>query len=165
MMITMTAFTVWKFDDPGRAEAAAANLKQAASEGLITVVDHAVVSWPEGQANPTTKQAHDSEWRGTGLGAFWGLLLGTLFFVPIIGAAAGAAIGALARHTEAVGIDRKQLETIREQVTVGTSALFAVTQEGDLDRVGERFHGFRGKLIATNLTEAERSTLLETFGP
>lgn len=161
----MTAFTVWKFDNPEGAESAAENLKQAASEGLITVVDHAVVSWPAGEASPTTKQAHDSAWRGTGLGAFWGLLLGTLFFVPVIGAAAGAAIGALARHTEGVGIDRKQLETIREQVTAGTSALFAVTQDGDLDRVGERFHGMSGKLIATNLTEAERATLLESFGP
>ncbi|MGW2090660.1 DUF1269 domain-containing protein [Promicromonospora sukumoe] len=160
----MTTFTVWKFDDPEGAQAAATNLKQAASEGLITVVDHAVVSWPVGQATPTTKQAHEGEWRGTGWGAFWGLLLGTLFFMPLIGAAAGAAIGALAKHTEAVGIDRTQLETIREQVTVGTSALFAVTQDGDIDRVGERFHGMRGKLIATNLTDAERSTLLETFG-
>jgi hypothetical protein len=30
--------------------------------------------------------------------------------------------------------------------------------------VGERFHGLHSKLIATNLTEAERQVLLETFG-
>jgi uncharacterized membrane protein len=57
-----------------------------------------------------------------------------------------------------------QLETIRTQVTEGTSALFVVTEEGDLDRLGERFHGMHSKLIATNLTEAERSVLHETFG-
>jgi hypothetical protein len=56
------------------------------------------------------------------------------------------------------------LETIRTQVTEGTSALFVVTEEGDLDRLGERFHGMHSKLIATNLTEAERSVLHETFG-
>ncbi|MEU2198544.1 DUF1269 domain-containing protein [Isoptericola sp. NPDC019482] len=43
-------------------------------------------------------------------------------------------------------------------------ALFAVTEDGDVDRVGERFQGLHARLIATNLTEAERATLLETFG-
>jgi uncharacterized membrane protein len=161
---TMTMFTVWKFDSPEGAAEAASILKSAASDGLITVVDHAVVSWPVGQTRPTTKHAHDDELRGGGWGAFWGLLLGGLFLLPVVGAAAGAAIGALAKHTEAVGISRTQLETIREQVTSGTSALFAVTQDGDTDRVGERFNGLHGTLIATNLTDAERSTLLETFG-
>jgi uncharacterized membrane protein len=49
-------------------------------------------------------------------------------------------------------------------VTAGTSALFAVTEQGDLDRLGERFRGMRSTLIATNLTDAERGVLLETFG-
>ena len=56
------------------------------------------------------------------------------------------------------------LETIREQITPGTSALFLMTEEGDLDRLGERFHGWNAKLVTTNLTEAERGLLLETFG-
>jgi uncharacterized membrane protein len=49
-------------------------------------------------------------------------------------------------------------------VTPGTSALFLVTDNADLDRLGERFHGGNGKLISTNLTETEREILLETFG-
>jgi uncharacterized membrane protein len=63
-----------------------------------------------------------------------------------------------------VGIDKEQLETIRSQVTEGTSALFVVTDEGDLDRVGERFHGTNMKLVHTNLTKEERDLMLETFG-
>ncbi len=122
------------------------------------------MSWPEGAAKPTTRHGHQDEWRGTGWGAFWGLLLGSLFFVPVLGAAAGAAIGASTKAMEAVGIDKDQLDRIREGVTPGTSALFVVTEDGDLDRVGERFHGVHGTLVATNLTDAERSTLLETFG-
>ena len=82
----------------------------------------------------------------------------------MLGAAAGAAIGASTKAMEAVGIDKDQLDRIREGVTPGTSALFVVTEDGDLDRVGERFHGVHGTLVATNLTDAERSTLLETFG-
>ena len=98
------------------------------------------------------------------MGAFWGLLVGALFFVPVVGGVAGAAIGAISKATEGAGITKAQLETIRTEVTEGTSALFAVTDEGDLDRLGERFRGMHSTLVATNLTDAERSVLLETFG-
>ena len=91
-------------------------------------------------------------------------MAGSLFFVPVIGGVAGAAIGAISKATEGTGITKDQLESIRTQVTEGTSALFVVTEQGDLDRLGERFHGLHNKLIATNLTDAERSVLLETFG-
>jgi uncharacterized membrane protein len=86
-----------------------------------------------------------------------------LFLVPVVGGVVGAAIGAISK-TEGTGITREQPETIRTEVTEGTSALFVVTEERDLDRVGERFHGMHWKLIATNLTDAERRVLHETFG-
>ena len=159
----MTAFTVWKFDTPDGAESAASRLESLAGEGLIKILDHAVVSWPAGAKRPLTQHSHDSVRRGGGWGALWGLLFGTLFFVPLLGAAAGAAIGGLARATEGLGISKEQLETIRSEITEGTSALFLVTDEGDLDRVGERFHGANMKLVDTNLTDAERKLLLETF--
>jgi uncharacterized membrane protein len=160
----MTAFTVWKFETPDGADRGADALRRAASEGLVTILDHAVVSWPEGQARPTTKHSHEETVRGTGWGAFWGVLIGALFFVPVVGGVVGAAIGAISKATEGTGITKEQLETIRTEVTEGTSALFVVTDEGDLDRLGERFRGQSKKLIATNLTEAERAVLLETFG-
>jgi uncharacterized membrane protein len=160
----MTAFTVWKFDDPDGARGAASVLKDCERDGLVKILDHAVVSWPEGASQPTTKQSHEETWRGTGWGAFWGVLLGALFFVPVIGGVAGAAIGAISKMTQDAGITKEQLHKIRTEVTPGTSALFVVTEHGDLDRVGERFHGLHSKLIATNLTEAERQELLETFG-
>jgi uncharacterized membrane protein len=160
----MTAFTVWKFDGPDGAQGAASVLKDCERDGLVKILDHAVVSWPEGDAQPTTKQGHEENWRGTGWGAFWGILLGALFFIPVIGGVAGAAIGAISKMTQDSGITKEQLHKIRTEVTPGTSALFVVTEQGDLDRVGERFHGKHSKLIATNLTDAEREVLLETFG-
>ncbi|MEU8221360.1 DUF1269 domain-containing protein [Kribbella sp. NPDC048915] len=160
----MTTFTVWKFDDPNGADRAVRVLKEASADGLVKILDHAVVSWPQGESKPTTHQSHEETWRGTGWGAFWGVLLGALFFVPLIGGVVGAAIGAISKVTEDVGITKEQLAKIRTEVTEGTSALFVVTDEGDLDRLGERFHGMGSKLVDTNLTEAERQTLLETFG-
>lgn len=160
----MTAFTVWKFEDPQGAAHASGLLKDAAREGMVKVMDHAVVSWPAGAAHPTTRHGHDDTWRGAGWGAFWGLLFGVLFAVPVVGAAAGAAGGLFARMREGLGITDEQLDRIRAEVTEGTSALFLVTEHADLDRLGERFRGVFTQLVDTNLTDAERSTLLEAMG-
>ena len=91
-------------------------------------------------------------------------MLGTLFLVPVVGGLVGAAIGVISRATSGIGIPKEDLAKIRTELTPGTSALFAVTEEGDLDRLGERFHGMHSTLVRTNLTEAERDMLLETFG-
>jgi uncharacterized membrane protein len=160
----MTAFTVWKFEDPEGAEHAASILKNAEADRLVKVLDHAVVTWPAGADKPTTHHAHDDPKRGAAWGVFWGILTGALFTVPIVGGVAGAAPGALAQAPTGVGISEDDLARIRTEVVEGTSALFAVTEEGNLDRLGERFRGVDHKLIHTNLTEAERATLLETFG-
>lgn len=160
----MATFTAWKFSDPDGAEHAAQILKDCEADGLVKILDHAVVSWPVGAARPKMKQSRDSKWHDTGWGAFWGFMVGALFLVPVVGAAAGAGLGVLHHATEGVGIDKDQLETIQKQVTEGTSALLAFTDEGNLDRVGERFHGMHWTLVESNLTPAERRTLLETFG-
>ena len=159
----MTAFTVWKFDDPDGAANAALALKQAAADGLVKVQDHAIVRWPVGADKPSTSHGNEETWRGGAWGALWGLLAGTLFLVPVAGGVAGAAIGAISKATQDAGITKDQLETIRTQITEGTSALFAVTENADLDRLGDRLK-MHSTLVATNLTDAERSVLLETFG-
>lgn len=158
----MTAFTVWKFDDATGAEQAARSLRSAERDRLVKVLDYAVVSWPEGADRPMTKHSHRTA-RGAGWGAFGGAVVGALFLVPVVGGAAGAAIGAISKKTEGVGITREQLERIRSQVTEGTSALFVVTDQGDLDRLGERVR-MHSTLVASNLTEVERKALIDTFG-
>ncbi|MDM7830785.1 DUF1269 domain-containing protein [Cellulomonas edaphi] len=160
----MTTFTVWKFDDADGAEHAERVLKDAVRDGLLTIVDHAVVTWPADADKPSLDHNHDSPKRGAAWGALWGVLGGALFAIPVVGAALGAGLGALAKATEGTGITKSDLERIRTEVTPGTSALFLVTEDADLDRLGERFRGRDSRLISTNLTPAERSTLLETFG-
>jgi uncharacterized membrane protein len=161
----MTTFSVWKFDDPDGAERALRMLRDAATEQLVKIDDAAIVSWPMGASQPSTKHGHEETWRGAGWGSVLGLLIGTLFFLPIVGGLAGAALGALAKSTEDAGITKEQLEKIRIEITEGTSALFVVTEQGDLDRLGDRMRGMHSSaLLATNLTDAERGLLLETFG-
>ncbi|MCY1136851.1 DUF1269 domain-containing protein [Actinoplanes sp. Pm04-4] len=159
----MTTFTVWKFDEPRQAEQAADIVKYAAADHLVKIVDYAVVTWPKGADKPETHHEHERGRHGAGWGLFWGVVVGGLFLVPIVGGAVGATVGALAKATEGTGITREQLETIRTEVTEGTSALFLVTDQGNLDRLAERFHGLHTKLLATNLTTEEQEILLDTF--
>jgi uncharacterized membrane protein len=160
----MATFTVWKFDEPDSAVRAERLLLDAESDGLVTVVDRAVVSWPVGAKRPTTRHSEDDELRGeAGWGALWGLLFGALFFMPLLGAAAGAGIGAIHKAMERVGISREQMETLRWQITEGTSALFLLTEGADLGRLGERLRGTHWVLIDTNLTDVEQARLLGTL--
>ena len=159
----MTTFTAWKFGSAEGAQQAADILDRARSEQLVTVVDRAVLEWPTGASKPSLRHTKESEWRSSGWGAFWGLLVGSLFLMPFLGAAAGAVAGGLHQHLQGIGLTKEQLESIRQEGTPGTSVLFAVTDEGDLDRLGERFRGMEAKLVSTNLTGPERQLLLETF--
>ena len=160
----MTTFTVWKFEDADGAQNAESALRSAARDGLVQIVDHAVLSWPEAADKPDLKHGHDSSKHGAGWGAVLGVLGGALFAIPVAGAVVGAGIGALAKKADGTGITQEDLERIQSEVTPGTSALFLVTDNADIDRLGERFHGRDSRLISTNLTEAERDELLETFG-
>ena len=44
-----------------------------------------------GQKKPKTRQLHNLTGAGALGGAFWGMLFGLIFFVPLLGAAIGAA--------------------------------------------------------------------------
>jgi uncharacterized membrane protein len=159
----MTTFTVWKFETPEGATNAAQVLEDAQRDGLVTIVDHAVMTWPMGAEKPETHHKHDSSKRGAGWGALWGVLGGALFAVPVLGGVVGVGIGALAKSTEGTGISKDDMERIRLEIVEGTSALFLVTEGADLDKLGERFR-VNTTLITTNLTDVERDTLMETFG-
>jgi len=159
----VTTFTAWKFETAEGAEKASEILRQVATEGFAKLEDFAVVEWPEGADKPDVKYQNRDDWRGAGWGALLGVLVGTLFFLPLVGAAAGAAIGVLSKRVEAIGISKSQLETIGKEVTPGTSALFIVSGDSDQDRVAERFHGTGATLIASNLLPAEEAEIRRAF--
>ena len=160
----MTTFTAWKFDTPDGADEASSILNDAAREGLVKVVDSAVVSWPADRKQPHTHHRNEDKLRGTGWGAFFGFVFGTLFFAPFLGAALGAAAGVTYKSMEAIGLNKDQVDHLRAQVVPGTSGLFVVTSDANNDRLGERFNGLEAKLVESNLSDAEDRALQETFG-
>lgn len=161
----MATFTVWKFEDPTGADRAVDLLESLQKQQLIDVQDAATVSWPPDKKKPKTRQLSSMTKVGALGGAFWGLLFGLLFFVPLLGLAVGAAAGALGGSLTDVGIDDGMIRQIREKVTPGTSALFALTSGAVQDKVLEAFEesGLKPELVQSNLTTEQEEKLREAF--
>ena len=85
----MTTLTVWRFDTVDGADAALAKLIELQKQALVEVLDAAVVKWPAGSKKPNTRQLVPTTELGALDGAFWGMLFGFLFFMPIVGAITG----------------------------------------------------------------------------
>src|SRR5215212_7681884 len=114
---------------------------------LITPQDAAIVSWPEERKKPQTRQIYGMA--GAGFGALWGFLFGLIFFVPLLGMAIGAGMGALGGSLADAGIDDDFIRQVREKVTPGTSALFALTSGATEDRVIEELKQYEFEIIST----------------
>jgi uncharacterized membrane protein len=159
----MATLTVWKFSDPGGAANALNTLEGLQKQGLIDIDDAAVVSWEEGAKKPKTHQLRSITGAGALGGAFWGFLFGLIFFIPLLGMAVGAAGGALAGSLTDVGIDDDFIKRVREQVTPGTSALFAMTENAVVDKIKDAFGGAHAELLYTNLSSEQDKALREAF--
>jgi uncharacterized membrane protein len=91
-------------------------------------------------------------------------LFGLIFFVPFLGAAIGAGMGGLTGSLADVGIDDDFIRQVREKVTPGTSALFALTSGATApDRVIDELRQYDFEIISTNLPEEQENKLREAF--
>lgn len=90
----MTTLTVLKFETADGAEKALHVIEDLSKKQLIKLQDAAIVSWPEGKKKPKTKQLSSMTGVGALSGAFWGMLFGLIFLIPIFGLVVGAAMGA-----------------------------------------------------------------------
>ena len=160
----MATLSVLKFNDPYGADRVLIALQGLQEQQMINLDDAAVVSWPQGNKKPTTRQLHSTAGMGAMGGAFWGFLFGLIFFVPFLGAAIGAGMGALSGSLADVGISDDFIRQVREKVTEGTSALFAMTSGATApDKVIDELKQYDFEIISTNLPEEQEAQLREAF--
>ena len=159
----MTTLTAWAFSSADDAEEAVKRLQALQSQGHVTIDDAAVVSWASGKKKPKTRQLHDTTGKGALGGAFWGMFLGMLFLVPLLGAAIGAGLGALSTSMIDMGISDQFIDDVKKKVTPGTSALFLLTDDGEVDQVENALKDMNPQLIASNLSAEQEAKLRETF--
>src|ERR671911_841928 len=160
----MATLSVLKFNDPNGADRVLIALEGLQERQMINLQDAAVVRWPAGDKKPKTHQLHSTAGAGATWGAFWGFLFGLIFFMPFLGAAIGAGMGGLTGALADVGISDDFVKEVREKVTEGTSALFALTSGATaVDKVVDELKQYDFEIISTNLPEEQEQKLREAF--
>ncbi len=91
-----------------------------------------------------------------------GFLAGLVLGVPVIGAAIGAAVGGAgtAFSLTSSGIADDFIATVQGLMKPGTSAIFVLDSEGDMDVILHAIRGLGGTVLKTNVN-AERARLIQ----
>lgn len=146
----MSDLIVVMFEKVEEAEEARESIRKLEKLGKVNLGDAEVISKDEngkivrhGQADSGTK------WGAFG-GGVLGLMLAGLFF-PLAGIAVGAGLGALFGKALHLGIDKKFIEEVSENLTPGKSALFVMVKGGDVNMAISAFRPYEGKILQTTL--------------
>lgn len=158
----MSDLIVLAFDSESGAGALRERLLQLQKQHLISLEDAAVVVRnQDGKAK--VKQLHSLVGAGALGGAFWGMLIGLIFFMPWLGLAAGALGGALGGKFTDVGVDDKFIKEVGETIQPGQSALFLLVVSATGDKVAEELKDVKATVIQTSLSEEAEAKLRDTF--
>ncbi|WP_340102197.1 DUF1269 domain-containing protein [Salinibaculum salinum] len=160
----MSSLVVLRFGDIDGAEAMRDRMYDLQKRELIKLEDAAVVVRNK-KGRAKVKQAHSLVGAGALGGAFWGMLIGLLFFAPWLGLLAGAAGGALSGKLGDFGIDDDFINEVRDAIEPGNSALFLLAREGNIERIKQELSDFEYdfEIIDTNLSPEDDERLRETF--
>jgi uncharacterized membrane protein len=91
-----------------------------------------------------------------------GLLAGQVLGVPLTGAAVGAMVGgAGVAVSTTVGIADAFVRDVEQLMKPGTSALFVLDSEGDMDVILRTIRGLGGTVMNTNV-DVERPRLIQS---
>ena len=159
----MSDIVVLAFDNETGAYDMQSAIKRLQKDRLLELDDAAiVVRKKDGKAKVT----HASDLVGVGAlgGAFWGMLIGLIFWMPFLGMAVGAASGAIVGKFADVPLKKKFIKEVTETVKPGNSALFLLVRKATPDKVLEELKGFKCKVLQTSLSKEADARLRETFG-
>lgn len=158
----MADLIVLAFDTEDGAFAMRDRLIALQKQQLIELEDAAVVT--RGQdGKPKVKQVASLAGAGALGGAFWGMLIGLLFFAPWLGLAVGAVTGALAGSLTDIGVDDKFIKDVGSQIEPGHSALFLLVRKVTADKVIEQVKDLKPTVLQTSLSTEQEANLREAF--
>jgi uncharacterized membrane protein len=159
----MSNLVVLAFDTETGAEEMRDDLLRMQKEHIIGLEDAAVaVRAKDGKTK--IKQVQSLAGAGALGGAFWGLLIGIIFLVPVFGLVIGAAAGALAGKYQDLGVDDKFIKEVGSTIQPGTSALFLLVREATPDKVMDGLKKYKNvKVIKTSLSSEQEEKLRHAF--
>ena len=153
----MSDLIVIGFPDKFKADEVLLDLRKLEREYLIDIEDAAiVVRKKDGRVN--IKQTQELVTAGALSGGFWGLLIGLMFFEPMLGIL-GAAVGALSGALTDIGIDDNFIQELGNTIEPGTSAIFVLVRKSTPDKVLDDLSKFEGKVLRTSLSHEDEAQL------
>jgi len=138
-------------------------IQRLKKEQLITLDDAAIVV-RDHDGKVKVKQAVNLVGAGTVGGAFWGMLIGLLFWMPWLGLAIGAITGAISGKLSDYGIDDEFIQEVAGTIEPGGSALFLLISKWTEDKVLDELGRFNPKVVRTSLSKEEELKLKAAFG-
>ncbi len=151
----MSELIVVAYSDMHRAAEVMATLKRLQTEYLVDLEDAVYVTKDHG-GKIKLHQSLNLTAAGAAEGTFWGVLIGLLFFNPLLGGVLGAGIGALSGTATDYGIDDDFMRELSAMLSPDSSAIFMLLRKMTADKVIPELSKFGGKVIRTSLsTDAE----------
>jgi len=159
----MSELIVLAFQSETGAKEALSELGRLQKQKVLDLADAAaVVRRADGKVK--VKQAVDLVGAGAFGGAFWGMLIGLIFWMPWLGIAIGALTGAIAGRFTDIGIDDSFIKQVGATIEPGHSALFLLTNRIIDDRVLPALQKYRPTVLRTNLSAEDEEKLRAAFG-
>jgi uncharacterized membrane protein len=124
--------TAWRFRGTEGADEAILRLTQLDEQDLIDVHDVTLLRWPQYAAAPTA-QEHVT--------------------------AAGGKMSSLMRKAKGDKVDPAMIESVKEDMSPGTSALVLLSTGAEIDQVARALHGQGMELIRSDLSVSQQDRL------
>ena len=133
----MSTLTAWRFSGTEGADEAVLRLQQLNAQNLIDVQDAAIIRWPQYAAAPTA-QEH-------------------------VTADAGKVSG-LVRKLRHSQIESALVESVKGEITPGTSVLVLLSDDAEVGTVAKAFEGQDMELMRSDLSVPEQDQVRAAFG-
>lgn len=159
----MSELIVFAFSNETGASEMDEAIQRLKKEQLITLEDAAVVVRNH-DGKVKVKQATNLVGAGAVGGAFWGMLIGLLFWMPWLGLAIGAITGAISGKLSDYGINDEFINEVAQTIEPGGSALFLLISKWTEDKVLDQLSKFNPKVVRTSLSKEEEQKLKDAFG-
>jgi uncharacterized membrane protein len=158
----MSDLVVISYPTEAKAEEVRTKILALQKEYLIELED-AVVAVKEDGGRIRLHQIFSTTAAGAASGSLWGLLVGVIFLMPIVGVALGAASGALGGALTDFGINDKFMKDFAASLQPGNAALFLLIKKMTTDKVLADLKGEGGTVLKTSLDHTKEQALREAL--
>jgi uncharacterized membrane protein len=159
----MSDLVVLVFDTETGATEMRDDLIRLQKQKIVELEDAAVVVRKQ-DGKVKVRQAVSLVGEGALGGAFWGLLIGIIFWMPWLGLALGALGGALGGSLTDIGVDDEFIKEVGNTIEPGHSALFLLVRKATPDKLADELKKFDAKVLQTSLSKEDEEKLRALFG-